>query len=152
MVKKENPENDYVVPPMEVRWHVDRTTHGPARYGWNMMMMLPPHVTEETVSQAVLDAKARSAKKGKPIGGFDRIRLGTLHEGLCAQILHKGPYHGPMEATFAKLRKNVAARGYDHETESHDIYFNFPPRTPPEKLKTIIRVKLFPKSGARGTA
>ena len=144
MAKKARPKNDYVVPPLEVRWYVDRTKHGHERYSWTMMIMLPAFVTEKTVRDAVQDAKTRSAKKGKPLAGFVRIRLGTMHEGLCAQILHIGPYHGPMEATFTKLKKDITARGYDHETESHDIYFNFPPRTPPEKLKTLIRVRLFP--------
>jgi hypothetical protein len=152
MVKKACPENDYVVAPMEVRWYLDRTKHGPERYSWTMMIMQPPSVTGKVIWEAVADAKTRSMKKKKPLSGFDSVRFATMQEGLCAQILHKGPYHGPMEAAFAKLKKEVTARGYEHETESHDIYFNFPPRTPPEKLKTLIRVRLFPKAKNKGKA
>ena len=145
MVKKANPEHDYVVPPLEVRWYVDRAKTGNDRFSWKMMMLLPPFVAEKSVREALIDAKQRTAKKNKPLAGFDRIRFDRFYEGLCAQILHIGPYHGPMEKTFSILKKEVTAMGYDYEKESHDIYFNFPPRTPPEKLKTLIRVRLFPK-------
>jgi hypothetical protein len=150
MVKKTDPENDFVVPPLEVRWYVDRNKHGSARYSWTMMMMMPDSVTEKVVQEAVSDAKTRTAKKKKPLAGFDRIRLGTLHEGLCAQIMHRGPYGNPMEETGNILKREAGKLGYDYEKESHDIYFNFPPRTAPEKLKTLIRMRLFPKSQAGG--
>ena len=47
-----------------------------------------------------------------------------------------------MNDTFKILTTEVSEKGYSYEKDSHDIYFNDIRRTAPEKLRTLIRVKI----------
>lgn len=139
IAKAKWPEKDYVVPPLEVKWKLDRSQAGSKRFCWTMMVMQPEHITKDLISQATSELKRK--KKELPLGSS--LRSGTLEEGLCAQILHKGPYGKPMDETFAILKSEMEKLGYDHENDSHDIYFNDSRKVKPEKLKTLIRVKIW---------
>ena len=78
--------------------------------------------------------------------GLPSLRFETLNEGLCAQIMHIGPYGKPMDDSFDVLKKHVIEKGYKPATDSHDVYFNDIRRTAPEKLKTLIRITIKNKS------
>ena len=67
------------------------------------------------------------------------LRLEALEEGLSLQALHVGSYddEGPL---LAKLHGEIMpAEGYDFAGRHHEIYLGDPRRTPPEKLKTLLR-------------
>jgi hypothetical protein len=98
-----------------------------------MMIMAPDFLTQTMFEQAV----AKSAGK---LGERPRtLRLETLNEGACLQVLHIGSYddEGP---TLAQLHgvempaRNLAFNGHHHE-----IYLSDARRTAPAKLKTILR-------------
>ena len=69
----------------------------------------------------------------------------TIDEGLCAQIMHLGPYDDE-PATVALLDAFVAEQGLENDMSDtaagrhhHEIYLSDPRRTAPEKLKTVLR-------------
>ena len=73
----------------------------------------------------------------KKLPGVDRVRLESLTEGRCAQILHVGPFseEGPtIERLHAFITAHSALRGKHHE-----IYLTDARRTEPSKWKTIVR-------------
>jgi hypothetical protein len=137
-IKAKKPEHDYVVMPLEVKWSLHREEKGFKRYSWTMMVMQPEFATEQDYSEALEKAKQKA-----DLPSMSTLRFESITEGLCAQILHRGPYGEPMEETFAVMKQELSKLGYHYETESHDIYFNDIRRTPAEKLKTIIRIRIF---------
>lgn len=68
----------------------------------------------------------------------DDVKLERFHEGLCAQVMHVGPYseEGP---TIQLLHDYITEQGYRMRGDHHEIYMSDPRRSKPEKLKTIIR-------------
>jgi hypothetical protein len=100
---------------------------------WTMMIRQPPEVSAERV--AALGAEVEK-KKGLPAAR--QVRLQTFAEGLCAQVLHIGPYAAEMP-TVARLHDFVRAQGHQLTGRHHEIYLSDPQRTAPEKLRTILR-------------
>ena len=101
-------------------------------------------VTDADVSHAVAELRA---KRGD-VPEFDRLRMERFAEGLCAQVLHVGPYATepttmaalPEFLTQNGLVDRVGVRGGLHE----EIYLGDPRRAAPEKLKTILRHPVAP--------
>lgn len=94
-------------------------------------------------------AKEEAARKK----GLDTTaaELLTIEEGLCAQIMHLGPYDDE-PATVALLDAFIAEQGLENDmsdTETgrhhHEIYLSDPRRTAPEKLKTVLRHPVRPR-------
>jgi hypothetical protein len=82
-------------------------------------------------------------KKKKNLPYMNRLRLQTFTEGICGQILHIGPFNEPMERTFELLKQDLTKKGYEWEPDSHDVYYNDIRKVPAEKLKTLIRVRIW---------
>lgn len=139
ILKGRYPEKDYVVMPMEVKWKLDRTQHGSKRYLWTMMIMQPDYIDESIMYEAI----ATLNKKKTNLPYVNRLRFQTLTEGLCGQILHIGPFNEPMERTFELLKQELTKKGYEWEPDSHDVYYNDIRKVPAEKLKTLIRVRIW---------
>lgn len=140
---------DFVVPPLEGFWWqpgvegVDFAHK--ATFHWIAAIRLPDFVTPEEFSWA----KEETARKK----GLDTTaaELLTIEEGLCAQIMHLGPYDDE-PATVALLDAFIAERGLENDmsdTEAgrhhHEIYLSDPRRTAPEKLKTVLRHPVRPR-------
>jgi len=86
------------------------------------------------------EAAALQKDKGKsPL--VDEVKLVRLEEGLCAQMMHVGPYDNVCQ-TITALHELAAAKGCAFAGAHHEIYLNDPRRMPPEKLKTIVRQPL----------
>ena len=100
---------------------------------WKLLIRVPEYVGARDLKQAVAALK----KKGKD-AEVDQLRLETLKEGKCVQVLHVGPYDAERDTvarmeTFAK-ENGLAFRGLHHE-----LYLSDPRRVPPERLRTILR-------------
>ena len=68
-----------------------------------------------------------------------KLRLETLHEAQCAQIMHIGPHEdeGP---TIAKIHNQfIPDQGLIENGHHHEIYNGDPRKTAPEKLRTVLR-------------
>lgn len=134
---------DYVVPPLEGLWWFDDNFFDGSvigrkdEFSWVMMIRQPEFVTSEVFE----NAKASLAKK-KPGIDPSLARLEDFTEGLCAQVMHNGPYDDE-PPTVEALEEFVQAQGFRTEMsglrQHHEIYLNDPRKTAPEKLKTVIR-------------
>lgn len=140
---------DFVVPPLEGFWWqpgvegVDFAHK--ATFHWIAAIRLPDFVTPEELSWAKEEA---ARKKGLDTTAAELL---TIEEGLCAQIMHLGPYDDE-PATVALLDAFVAEQGLENDmsdTEAgrhhHEIYLSDPRRTAPEKLKTVLRHPVRPR-------
>jgi hypothetical protein len=133
---------DFVVPPLEgLWWNADggviTDITDKDKFYWTSMIRQPDFVTSEVFE----NIKAAVAKKK---AGLDLTlaRLQKFSEGLCAQILHIGPYDDEPRSA-AVLERFIAVSGYSadftNQRRHHEIYLNDPRKTAPKKLKTIIR-------------
>jgi hypothetical protein len=135
---KRGPEGiDLKVMPLEgLWWSADVTVFLEGwreAWQWTMMIAQPDVVTPALIDEAVAEA---GRKKDLPALG--KARLERFEEGLCAQILHVGPYsaEGP---TIERLHAFIAEQGQALRGKHHEIYLGDPRRTRPERLRTILR-------------
>lgn len=136
---------EYVVPPLEGLWEVDDGTFTGGgkviadknRLHWTSMIRQPEFVTPEVFEWAKPVLKGK-----KPALDTSVARLVKFTEGLCAQVMHMGPYDDE-PATVATLEQFIVASGYKNDIPAgrrhHEIYLSDPRKTAPEKMKTIIR-------------
>lgn len=136
MVKKSEAAIDYGVLPLEGLWWADDmskfSSADKSSWKWTMMIAQPDFVSPETIENAIADVK----KKKNP-AAISKIRLESLSEGTCAQILHIGPFdeEGP---TIEKVHQYIDTKG-QRVGKHHEIYLSDTRKTAPEKWKTIIR-------------
>lgn len=102
---------------------------------WKLFIVQPDFVT-----QASFDAAVEEVKKKKTIV-LEKVKFEILNEGNAAQILHVGPFanEGPI---IQKLHEFIVTNGHSFDglkQKHHEIYLSDIRRTPPEKLRTIIR-------------
>ncbi len=158
---------DYTVMPLEGLW---TTPDGGADYAdslgwmWTLLIMQPDHIDREMFDQALArlgekrEKEARKAVRtgdGSPeVDGGDpepylaclgKVRLESLHEGLCVQAMHVGPY-ADEPVTLAKMSAFVEQNGYVFHGQHHEIYLDDPRTTKPENLKTVLRHPVRPAS------
>lgn len=136
---------EYVVSPLEGFWSVDdeyfmgggAAISDKCKFVWTMVIRQPDFVTEDVFEKA----KTALIKK-KPHLDVTRAQLKTITEGLCVQVMHIGPYDAE-PATVAALDSFAKENGYaidiNDERRHHEIYLADPRKTPPEKLKTVLR-------------
>jgi hypothetical protein len=137
MVKKGPDALDYAVMPLEGLWWADDMSAFAAnersQWKWTMMIMQPAFVSSEVISAAIAEVR----KKKKSLPAVDKLRLEVFAEGVCAQVLHVGPFteEGP---TVERLHAFIDART-GRAGKHHEIYLTDIRRAAPKKWKTIIR-------------
>lgn len=112
---------------------------GADAWDWTVMILLPDFIVPEHVDQA----RAELRRKGKDSPALKLLRLERFTEGLCAQMLHVGPYDAETE-NIARLHTFAREQGYELRGRHHEIYLSDPNRTAPERLKTVLRQPLRP--------
>jgi hypothetical protein len=136
MLKKAD-GTDYGVLPLEgLWWSEDMSSFildARGKWKWTSMIMQPPMVTAELVERAMAELKR---KKDPP--ALPKVRFERYDEGLCAQVMHIGPY-SEERPTVERLHTFIEAQGYELRGKHHEIYLGDPRKAKPEKLKTIIR-------------
>lgn len=134
---------EYVVPPLEGLWFADGVSFDGLnvsdkdKFKWVSMIRQPEFVTEEVFGWA----KDLLAKK-KPQLDLSKARFMTLTEGLCVQIMHKGPYDSEPESIMKMKRfaeENGLTEDFSAERLHHEIYLSDPRKCAPERLRTVIR-------------
>ena len=131
---------EYVVPPLEGFWWQEDVAGVDYRrkedFRWISLIRLPDFVAERDFQWA-----AETATKKKGID-CSKAEFMTVAEGLCVQCMHLGPYDAE-PATVAKMDAYLKEAGYrndfSHKRLHHEIYLSDARKTPPEKLKTVIR-------------
>lgn len=134
---------EYVVPPLEGLWETDeggfdgRHITDKSRFRWISMIRQPEFVTEE-----VFEWAKKELSKKKPEIDFSTTRFVAYTEGLCAQVMHVGPYDEE-PATIELLENFILQEGYQNDIGDgrlhHEIYLGDPRRTKPENLRTVLR-------------
>lgn len=142
---KKPPEGyfEYVVPPLEGLWRLESGEFNAAqlwdksKFFWTSMIRQPEFVTME-----VFECAQEALAKKRPALDVNKARLMTVREGLCAQLMHIGPYDDE-PASIEKLHAFIEAGGYCEDfsvdRKHHEIYLGDPRKTAPERLRTVIR-------------
>ena len=101
-------------------------------WSWKSLIRQPDFVTGEMLEEIRHEVRE---KRGLAV---DDVVFETFHEGLSAQIMHRGPYseEGP---TVMRLHEFITGEGYRMRGRHHEIYLSDPRRSKPENIKTIIR-------------
>jgi hypothetical protein len=137
-IKKGPQAIDYAVLPLEGLWWAEDmrrfNLEDRSEWLWQMMIMQAEYVTQELFTRIVEEVHR---KKNPP--KLDEVRFERFEEGLCAQVFHAGPYGEAERPTTDRLHAFISAQGYEKTGKHHEIYFNSPLRSAPDKLKTIIR-------------
>jgi hypothetical protein len=94
---------------------------------------VPEFITARDLKQTGATLK----EKGKEPAA--EVRLETLREGRCVQVLHTGPY-ADEPATVTRMKALVEGQGLSFVGPHHEIYLSDPRRVAPEKLRTILRM------------
>lgn len=137
---------EYTVPPLEGIWDIVEGAHmfDPAhkdQLTWTLMIMQPYFVDQLLFGTA---KHMVNQKKDNPY--IDRVVLADWEEGDCVQIMHIGAYDDEPES-FDKIDAFISNEGLARvEKKHHEIYISDPRKVAPEKRKTVLRVRVAPKS------
>ncbi len=104
---------------------------------YTLMIRQPSFVTPDFAAQIL-----ESVKKKKPNIMLDTATFSEINEGLCAQMLHNGPYSDE-PASFAAMEEFCTTNGYTRISKEHrEIYLTDARKTAPEKQRTVLRFKV----------
>ena len=128
---------DYVVLPLEGLW----SAHDPTAFvrgarnewEWTMLIRQPEWV------DAALISHARDSAQTKRLPALSLLHCTTLTEGPCVQTLHVGGYDDEAPLLRELHQEYLPAHGMTPTERHHEIYLNDPRRTPPARLKTVLR-------------
>ncbi len=130
---------DYVVSKLEAQWWLDGESCDFAgapkdQWNWRLMIRTPPIVAQKELD----DAARKLIEKGKALCA-DQVKLESITEGLCVQMLHVGPYDQERR-TIGVMQAFAEQQGLTLHGRHHEIYLSDPRRIAPEKLKTLLRL------------
>ena len=137
MIRNRDLDIDFGVLPLEGLWWADDMSDfvkgNKLNWYWTMMIMQPDIVTASMVDDGLAELLN---KKRPPV--VEKIRFEALNEGMCAQILHKGPFddEGP---TVEKLHEFIDKTGAQKRGKHHEIYLTDIRRAAPANWKTVLR-------------
>ena len=104
---------------------------------YTLMIKQPSFVDKDIFNKAL-----ELVKKKKPNKLLDEVFYDEIIEGLSIQILHNGSYDNEPES-FNKIKKYLIDNNYERIGFTHkEIYLSDARKTTPDKLKTILRIKI----------
>jgi len=106
----------------------DRTT-----WRWTLLIGLPGEADDAEVEAALAVGRSKLAPPHS-----DSLRIEPFAEGLCAQVLHVGPY-ADERPTIEALHEAIAGAGLAPIGRHHEIYLGDPQKSAPDKLRTLLR-------------
>jgi len=136
---------EYTVPPLEGIWTIPEGESGydPAHkehLTWTLMIMQP-----EFVDQLLFGTAKHMCRQKADNPYIDQLVMKQWEEGDCVQILHVGPYDQEPES-FAKIDAFLETQGLERKEKAHhEIYLSNPRMTAPEKVRTVLRVRVAPR-------
>ena len=104
-----------------------------------MMISQPEWITETELSASIDAVRAKAVRAKKEIAALDKVRFLELEEGLSVQILHVGSYDDEAPTLDRLHNTFIPSNGLSFNGDHHEIYLSDARRTPPEKLKTVLR-------------
>jgi len=127
---------DFRVMPLEALWWSDAAdplATPEAEWHWKLLLRVPNFVRRRDLAAAAEALAARGRGQGAR-----EVALEQLKEGRCVQALHLGPYDAERE-TIERMTRAARAHALAFHGRHHEIYLSDPRRTPPERLRTILR-------------
>jgi hypothetical protein len=136
---------DFVVARLEGIWWFDEATYKNVtiqnapkiikREDWmyTLLIRVPDYVEDSVVNSVRREVIAR-----KELKILADVTLRKIQEGKSVQILHKGPFDKEPD-TLKKLEAFMEINNLRRNGRHHEIYLSDFRKTPPEKLKTILR-------------
>jgi hypothetical protein len=128
---------DYTVCKLEALWWIDgnKPFHDaiPDEIHYELLIRTPNFIRNSHIAEA----QGALADRGKSPRVRD-IKLETLREGRCVQMLHVGPYDHE-DVTIERMREFASDKGLSLAGRHHEIYLSDPRRVSPERLRTILR-------------
>ncbi len=119
--------------PREGRWWVEdeRSPFDVPReeWWWHLFLRLPD-------GPMPVDRACEQARPGVPAAC--RVQHVTFAEGLCVQMLHRGPY-SEEPASLARMVAFIEEKGLTRNGLHHEIYLSDPSEGDPRKMRTILR-------------
>ena len=130
---------DYKVCHLEGLWWGDKegedfSSQPPDTWNWKLIIRVPDFIGEKDLKETILTLQ----KKGKP-AEVAQVKLETLDEGQCVQMLHVGPYSKEGE-TISQMIASAAEKRLSCRGRHHEIYLSDPRRVPAERLRTVLRL------------
>jgi len=132
---------DYPVMALEGLWWVeDGVFDITVKDNWfyTLMIMQPEIITQEIFEEGLTQVR----RKRGDSEALSKLRLEFFEEGLCAQVMHIGPY-ATEPATVERMRVFAEENGYRDCVglggKHHEIYLGDPRKADPAKLKTVLR-------------
>jgi hypothetical protein len=107
-------------------------------WSYTLVIMQPEVITSEIFEEG----RSQVRQKRGESHALSKLRLEFFEEGLCAQIMHIGPY-ATEPATMERMQAFLKENGYRDCVglggKHHEIYLGNPRRADPAKLKTVLR-------------
>jgi hypothetical protein len=130
---------DYKVCHLEGLWWGEKEAENfalqpPDTWNWKLIIRAPAFIAAKDLKEAIIRLKG----KGKP-PKVAEVKLETIDEGRCVQMLHVGPYSKEGE-TITKMIALAREKGLSCHSRHHEIYLSDPRRVPPTRLRTILRL------------
>lgn len=136
---------DFVVAKLEGLWWYDEVRYAGisiadsptaiprSEWEYRLMIRIPDYVEKKDVEATV---EASFASKNQ--AAIREVSYFEMNEGKVVQMLHTGPFDNEPE-TLAKLNDFISAHALGRNGLHHEIYLSDFRKTPPHKLKTILR-------------
>jgi hypothetical protein len=133
---------EYTVFPLEGHWDLDEEGRkldylNKDHLVYKLMIRQPDFVTEHLFQYAV-----NTVKQKKTNINLDNVQFELIAEGLCVQAMHVGSYDEEPK-TFELMEQFCSQSNLKRAEKTHkEIYISDTRKTPPEKLKTVLRYKV----------
>ncbi|GGL38589.1 GyrI-like domain-containing protein [Nocardia jinanensis] len=137
---------DYTVMPLEGLWWADdmdafTASRDKSRWDWTLMIMVPDWIERDLFAAVVEQVAAKDAPRR-----LHDVRLDTMSEGRCVQTLHIGSYDAEAEVLARMHHEFVPDNGFRMAGRHHEIYLGDARKVAPEKLRTILRQPVAPRT------
>jgi len=136
---------EYSVYPLEGVWDIsEKAKKNPAAtldkssLIFNLMIRQPDFVNAEFADEII-----SRTKKKKPHHLLDHVIFNSIEEGKCVQMLHFGSYDDE-PSSFKRMEDFCLNNEFTRESKIHrEIYLSDARKVSPDKLKTVLRFKIF---------
>ncbi len=130
---------DYAVYPLEGLWDISdeaklKSIWIKDDFIYTLMIKQPDFILEHHVEEI------KNRLKQKSDCPYDHVKLETIEDGECMQILHLGSFDSEAQS-FAIMDNALKELGLMRKVKAHkEIYLSDFTKTKPENLKTILRI------------
>nr|WP_145158946.1 GyrI-like domain-containing protein [Paenibacillus terrae] len=138
MYKQE--DQDFTVAKLEGLWWARSHSGQDAMYAsrddwmWKLLIRMPDYASAERFEEA----RMLAVNKKPHLVPLRSVSFERLYEGHCVQMLHVGPFSTEPE-TIRQIFEYIEAQRLTPKGRHHEIYLSDPRRTPPHKMRTILR-------------